>query len=257
MNLLGLALFTIQILLESYIFPNYPSEFITPKLFNILSLFITIYLIRNELRNQKSYIIFLVLIINAILKNYMFNYYYPTRPHYDIIFELVLSFSLAIAFAFNTQKDFEQFGESKIIRDLIKFFCSLLFANGTAFYLKIFTYNDIEHNGVLNFKFISKNFELILADFIILNGIFVICELINYSQKRDGSHIKNIFKYFVFSLIVSLIYFAIFNNTIAETIYDLLFAHVSKPYNIIIFNMFALPPIVKFKIAYAAIFYLL
>ena len=258
MNILGLALFTLQILLETYIFPNHSSEYISPKIFYILTILLTIYKTRSQLKKQSSYMTIIVLIANAILRKYLFSYYYPTKPRLDLVFELILGFLIAISFIFASQKDFEEIEESKIIPDIRKFICSLVFSNGSAFYYENYTFSGISKNSEFDFKILSEIFvERIFADFIILNGIFIICDLINYSTKRDNSHIKAIFKYFAFNFILTVVYFAIFNENISSKIYELLFAHISKPYNIIIYNMFAYPAVVKFKIAFTSIFYLI
>lgn len=256
MNILGLALFTLQILLETYIFPNYPSEHISPKLFNILGLLLVTYLARSELKNQKTYSIFLVLIANAFLRKYLFAYYYPTKPQSDIVFELALGFLVSFSFIFASQKGFEETEESKIIPDLRKFICSLILANGTAYYFEHYTFSGINENSDLNFEFLSENAEKIFADFVILNGIFILSDLVNFSANRDFKYIKAILKYFVLNFILTVFYFAIFNPNVSSKIYEMLFAYVSKPYNIIIYNMFAYPAVTKFKIAFAALFYL-
>lgn len=200
--------------------------------------------------------VFLILTANAFLRKYLFSHYYPTRPQLDLVFELIISFAFALSFVFASQKDFEEIEESKIIPDLVKFICSFLFANGSAFYYEHYTFNGVNQNADLNLNFLSENVERVFADFAILNGIFVICEMVNYTAKRDNARLKSIFRYFMLNLIFTVVYFAIFNANISSIIYDLLFSYVSKPYNIIVYNMFAYPAVIKFKLAFAAIFYL-
>ncbi len=256
MNILGLALFTLQILLETYFFPNYPSEHITPKLLNLLSNITTLYLARSELKKQSKQIFFLVIVANTLIKKYLFSYYYPTYAQPDIIFELVLSFFVALSFIFASQKDFEQIEESQIIPDLRKFFCSVVFANSTAHHFEHYTFSGMNEKADFNFQFLSENCERLFADFIILNAILVLCHLINYSAKRDSSHLKAILRYFVINCLMIIVYFATFNSKISSKIYEVLFEYVSKPYNIVVYNMFAYPAVSKFKIAFAFIFYL-
>ncbi len=254
MNLLSFALFTFQLLLETFILPNNPISMFSPNFFNFMASILIVYIASSELKKMNKSIIFLIFLANIFFKNYLVDYYYPHIPQTEVFFELIITTSVFLSLIFTKEKDYLEIDDSKIIPHIKKFVCSFIFANSLSFYFKDFTFNGIKENE--SYGFLIQNKERIFADFIILHGIFVICDLVNYNERKDKAYIKNIFKWFVFNTIVTLIYFISRDKFISGKIYDLVFHHIPMPYNIILYNTFAYIPEIKFKVGFAFAFYL-
>merc|ERR1711957_896338 len=90
------------------------------------------------------------------------------------------------------------------------------------------------------------------ADFVIIYGSITVCDLINfyYSKEETKSTFKIILKRIIFQMIVCAIFFMIFNSTLADICYNLLFDNLSKPYNILMYNMVGYSPLIRMKVIY-------
>lgn len=257
MNLLRLALFTLQIMLETIILPKLGTKYISPKMFNLAAMLLTAYIVKKDLKHKPNSLVFFLFLINTIVVKFLLDTYYPKSSNFDPGFELVTVFIFLSSFILAKKEDFDVFDQSKINRETFDFICSFVFSNKLANYIvdlklyQILTLTSVES------KFLIEFTETFLVDFIIIYGVNVAADLVNYKDGRNKTHLHNIFKMLGFFFVYLVLGYVIFSNAISNTLYDFLFSFISKPYNIMLYNMFAFAPLIKFKIAYATINFLM
>ena len=255
MKFINLALLILQILLETKIFPDLSSDYVNPKLFMVSGMTLGAFLISLELSKRSKFTIFGVLTMDAFLGSYLCSLYYPNKPQFDVPLILFIYYTGAISLYYIKSKDFDEMLSSDIILPIFKFLCCLCFSNMYVDYFELYHAETVA-NFEFNFKFFTSYSEKFIVDYVIIFGAASVCDLINfyYSKEETNFSLRNIIKRIIFKIINCAIFFTIFNSSLADSCYDLLFKHLSKPYNILIYNMVGYNPLIRMKVIYAIIF---
>jgi hypothetical protein len=257
MKLINFVFLLIQIFLETKIIPELPEGYINPKKFVFLGSTLCAFFITMELIKFSKLTTFCVLTLDILLGAYLIGQYYPEKPQFDIPLFLFIYYLTFFSLFFIKKENFSEMFESNIISALFKFLCSICGSNLFVNYFKLYHKESID-NFEFNKQFLTNYSEKFFVDFVVLFGSVTLCDLINfyYSKEENASRIKNIIKRIIFKFIICLVFFMILNTNLAELCYNLLFNNLSKPYNILIYNIIAYNPLIRMKVSYSVINYL-
>ena len=257
MKLINLVLLLIQIILETKIIPELPEGYITPKKYVFLGSTLCAFFITMDLIKFSKFTTFFVLTLDIFLGAYLVGHYYPDKPQFDIPLFLFIYYMTFISLFFLKKENFSEMFTSDINSALFSFLCSLCGSNLFVNYF-IAYHKDTVENFDINKIFYSNYPEKFFADYVVMFGSITLCDLINYfySKEENSARIGNIIKRIIFKIVICLVFFMILNTNIAEICYNLLFNNLSKPYNILIYNIIAYNPLIRMKVSYSVINYL-
>ena len=261
MNYLKLTLFLVHIYLETSILPKYLTTAFssTGMLFSILLIggFLTIF----TLRKFSKLFVFVLLFADLILGYYLIQtFYIPSLTFSGEALVFFIYFLIAIVFLLSNK--IENYAEFKTSENLKTFAFFLI--NLISSYLYFYHFKNIHSKTVRRVQSID-NLDYIQTlthfgvDFLIFFNLFSLMTLLKmrYSKSKKKFYFFNIIKRVFLLILMTIIFYANYNNYLNNLIYAKFNEYVPHPHNVVVYNSMPLDADMRFRLAITSLLYLI
>jgi hypothetical protein len=253
------SLFLLHLLLELYVFPNYVDTLLNPTSVLFLSLLIGVFFVKLNLKRFNRLLAWIIICFDLVIGMTLINKYYNSdfipfhQVHWIFIYFLTLfSFSLA------KESDFRQVKKSGLALPFILLVANITIVYATFYYFKINHLKEIS-NFELNVSWINSFLKDYTVDFIIIFNALVFVNLLKYrySPKNKKKYLINILKRLIIFLFASIAFYACYNNTLSDKIFQIVNEYVPHPHNLILYNSIPKQKEQRFRIIVTVLLYLI
>jgi hypothetical protein len=263
MELFKFLLLLITCYLECNIFPDIQKTYLQPTTVLFMIIVLGTQMIFVDLKKHGIITIAFVVLMDMLIGLNTINYfidmnYIPIQQtHYFLIYAVVF-----FVYLFIDTKDIIQLNKSFVFRNLFIFITNIVIIYSTFYSFHFSQGKYLEHTDKLNLETLAVLGKAYWVDILIVANFMIQINLIRFlfnKSKKTARHafIWNIVKRLVVHLILTIIFYTCYNNTVRSFAYSLVMENLPQPHNVIMYNMLPNNPDQKYRLAAAMLLYIL